>query len=138
MRFLCIDLGDKRTGLAVCDDAEIIASPIGVIEGRGDLYNKITEAVKQYQPQGLVLGLPLNMDGSEGDRAAGVRKFAAQLGEKIKLPLFFQDERLSSFSAQNRLSQTGLTHKKKKGKIDAIAAAEILKEFIASRKDKLL
>lgn len=138
MRFLCIDLGDKRTGLAVCDDAESIASPIGVIEGRGDLYNKITEAITQYQPQGLVLGLPLNMDGSEGDRAADVRKFAAQLAEKIELPLFFQDERLSSFSAQGRLSQTGLTHKKKKGKIDAIAAAEILKEFIASRKDKLL
>jgi putative Holliday junction resolvase len=135
MRFLCIDLGDKRTGLAVCDDAETIASPIGVIEGRGDLYNKIAEAVKQYQPQALVFGLPLNMDGSEGDRAAGVRKFAAQLEEKIKLPLFFQDERLSSFSAQGRLSQTGLTHKKKKEKIDAIAAAEILKEFIAGRKE---
>jgi putative Holliday junction resolvase len=135
MRFLCIDLGDKRTGLAVCDDAEIIASPIGVIEGRGDLYNKIAEAVKQYQPQGLVFGLPLNMDGSQGDKAAGVRKFAAQLSEKITLPIFFQDERLSSFSAQGRLSQTGLTHKKKKGKIDAIAAAEILKEFIAGRKE---
>ncbi|MGB8226085.1 MAG: Holliday junction resolvase RuvX [Sedimentisphaerales bacterium] len=133
MRFLCIDLGDKRTGLAVCDDAEIIASPIGVVEGRGDLYNKITEAVKQYQPQALVFGLPLNMDGSEGDRAQAVRKFAVQLAEKITLPVFFQDERLSSFTAQGRLSQTGLTHKKKKGKIDAIAAAEILKEFITAR-----
>ncbi len=63
---------------------------------------------------------------------------ASQLGEKIKLPQFFQDERLSSYSAQGRLSQTGLTHKKKKGKIDAIAAAEILKEFITSRKNKQL
>lgn len=133
MRFLCIDLGDKRTGLAVCDDAEIIASPIGVIEGRGDLYNKITEAVKQYQPQALVFGLPLNMDGSEGDMARTVRKFADQLADRIKLPVFFQDERLSSYSAKNRLSQTGLTHKKKKGKIDAIAAAEILNEFIVAR-----
>jgi putative Holliday junction resolvase len=135
MRFLCIDLGDKRTGLAVCDDNETIASPIGVIESRGDLYDKIAEAIKQYQAQALVFGLPLNMDGSEGDRAAIVRKFASQLSEKIKLPIFFQDERLSSYLAQGRLSQTGLTHKKKKNKIDAIAAAEILTEFLAARKE---
>jgi putative Holliday junction resolvase len=133
MRFLCIDLGDKRTGLAVCDGDETIASPVGVIEGGGNLYNKIIETVGQYQAQALVFGLPLNMDDSEGERAAIVRKFAARLSEKIKLPVFFQDERLSSYSAQNRLSQTGLTHKKKKNRIDAIAAAEILKEFIAAR-----
>ena len=134
MRFLCIDLGDKRTGLAVCDENETIASPIDVINEGEVLTNRIAETIEQYQPGGLVFGLPLNMDGSEGERATGVRKFAAQLGEKIKLPQFFQDERLSSFSAQGRLSQTGLTHKKKKNKIDAIAAAEILKEFIAARK----
>ncbi|MGA2914485.1 MAG: Holliday junction resolvase RuvX [Sedimentisphaerales bacterium] len=134
MRFLCIDLGDKRTGLAVCDENETIASPIDVIKEGENLDNRIIEAIEQYQPQALVFGLPLNMDGSEGDRTAMVRKFAAQLAEKIKLPQFFQDERLSSYSAQGRLYQTGLTHKKKKNKIDAIAAAEILKEFIASRK----
>ena len=133
MRFLCIDLGDKRTGLAVCDGDETIASPVGVIEGGGNLYNEITRAVEQYQAQALVFGLPLNMDGSEGNRATIVRKFAAELSEKIKMPVFFQDERLSSYSAQDRLSQTGLTHKKKKNRIDAIAAAEILKEFIAAR-----
>jgi putative Holliday junction resolvase len=133
MRFLCIDLGDKRSGLAVCDDDETIASPVGVIEGGGNLYDRIIQAVKQYQAQALVFGLPLNMDGSEGDRAAIVRKFAAQLSEKMEIPVFFQDERLSSYSAQNRLSQTGLTHKKKKKRIDAVAASEILKEFIAAR-----
>lgn len=133
MRFLCIDLGDKRTGLAVCDNNETIASPVGVIEGGGNLYNEITRAVEQYQAQALVFGLPLNMNGSEGNRATIVRKFAAELSEKINLPVFFQDERLSSYSAAKRLSQTGLTHKKKKNRIDAVAAAEILKEFIAAR-----
>jgi putative Holliday junction resolvase len=127
-------MGDKRTGLAVCDDNETIASPVGVIESGGNLYDEIIQAVEQYQAQALVFGLPLNMDGSEGDRAAIVRKFAAQLSEKIEIPVFFQDERLSSYSAQDRLSRTGLTHKKKKNRIDAIAAAEILKEFIAARK----
>jgi putative Holliday junction resolvase len=133
MRFLCIDLGDKRTGIAVCDDNETIASPVGVIEGGRNLYDQVIDAIKRYQAKALVFGLPLNMDGSEGDRAAIVRKFAAELSEKIKIPIFFQDERLSSYSAQNRLSGTGLTHKKKKNRMDAIAAAEILKEFITAR-----
>ena len=133
MRFLCIDLGDKRTGLAVCDGDETIASPVGVIEGGGNLYNKIIETVGQYQAQALVFGLPLNMDGSENERTVQTKRFAEEIKDKINLPVFFQDERLSSYSAQNRLSQTGLTHKKKKNRIDAIAAAEILKEFIAAR-----
>jgi putative Holliday junction resolvase len=129
-------VGDKRTGLAVCDDNETIASPVDVIEGRGNLYDEITQAVERYQAQALVFGLPLNMDGSEGDRAAIVRKFAKELSEKIEIPIFFQDERLSSYSAAEKLSGTGLTHKKKKDRLDAIAAAEILKEFIAARSKK--
>lgn len=134
MRFLCIDLGDKRTGLAVCDSDEIIASPIGVIEGGGNLSGQVLKTIQQYGAEAVVLGLPLNMDGSEGERAQAVRRFARELSEKIEIPIFFQDERLSSYSAQNRLSQTGLTHKKKKNRIDAIAAAEILKEFITARR----
>jgi putative Holliday junction resolvase len=135
MRFICIDLGDKRTGLAICDSQEIFASPLEVLEGGGDLTAKIFEAVKTYQAEGIVFGLPLNMDGTESDRSNQVRKFAAELAKKTTLPIFFQDERLSSFSAQQKLAQTGLTHKKKKNKLDAIAAAEILKEFLAGRKN---
>ena len=134
MRFICIDLGDKRTGLAICDSKEIIASPLEVIEGGVDLAAKIFETIEQYQAEGIVLGLPLNMDDSESDRSAIVRKFADELAKKITLPIFFQDERLSSFSAQQKLGRTGLTHKKKKNRLDAIAAAEILKEFLSSRK----
>jgi len=134
MRLICIDLGDKRTGLAICDSQEIIASPLEVIEGGGDLADKILETIKQYQAEGIVFGLPLNMDDSESDRSAKVRKFAGELAKKTALPIFFQDERLSSFSAQQKLGRTGLTHKKKKNRLDAIAAAEILKEFLSSRK----
>ncbi|MFA6187013.1 MAG: Holliday junction resolvase RuvX [Phycisphaerae bacterium] len=134
MRFICIDLGDKRTGLAICDSQEIIASPLEVIEGGGDLAAKILETIKQYQAEGIVFGLPLNMDDSESDRSAAVRKFAGELAKQTTLPIFFQDERLSSFSAQEKLGRTGLTHKKKKNRLDAIAAAEILKEFLSSRK----
>ncbi len=136
MRFLCIDLGDKRTGLAVCNSDETIASPLEVIEGAKDLIGHIITTIKQYDIEAVVLGLPLNMDGSETDRAAIVRKFVEELAGRIEIQIFFQDERLSSFSATGKLSRTGLTHKKKKNRIDAIAAAEILKEFIAARKDK--
>ncbi|MDD5134740.1 MAG: Holliday junction resolvase RuvX [Phycisphaerae bacterium] len=133
MRFLCIDLGDKRTGLAICNSEETIASPLDVIEGVKDLAGRIVRTIRQYDAEAVVLGLPLNMDDSEGDRAAIVRKFAAELAGRIELQIFFQDERLSSFSAGNKLSRTGLTHKKKKNRLDAIAAAEILKEFLAKR-----
>ncbi|OQA03375.1 MAG: putative Holliday junction resolvase [Planctomycetes bacterium ADurb.Bin401] len=134
MRFLCIDLGDKRTGLAICDGDEIMASPLAVIEGQKNLHDEIIKYANDYQAQGLVFGLALNMDGTEGERAIHTRKFAEQIKTKTNLPVFFQDERLSTFSAGNKLSQTGLTHKKKKFRIDAIAAAEILKSFIEKRK----
>ena len=134
MRFLCIDLGDKRTGLAVCDGEEILASPLAVLEGQKNLCEEIEKIIHQYQIEALVLGLPLNMDGSEGERAVKTREFAEEIKSRINLPIFFQDERLSSYSAGQKLSQTGLTHKKKKYRIDAIAAAEILKSFIEKRK----
>lgn len=134
MRFLCIDLGDKRTGLAICDDDELLASPLMVLEGQKNLQDEIVKIVQNNQAEGLVFGLPLNMDGSESERAAGARNFAEKIKSKIDLPVFFQDERLSSYSAGQKLSRTGLTHKKKKNKIDAIAAAEILNEFLAARK----
>jgi putative Holliday junction resolvase len=134
MRFLCIDLGDKRTGLAICDGDEILASPLEVLEGQKDLQNEILKIAKDNQVQGFVFGLPLNMDGTEGERAAMTRKFANAVKAKTSLPIFFQDERLSTFAAGNKLAQTGLTHKKKKSRIDAIAAAEILRNFIEKRK----
>ena len=136
MRFLCIDLGDKRTGLAICDGDEILASPLAVLEGQKKLLDEIIEIAQQNQVEGLVFGLPLNMDDSEGQRAIQTRKFADQIKEKTNLPIFFQDERLSSFTAEKQLSNTGLTHKKKKDRIDALAAAEILKTFIEERKQK--
>jgi putative Holliday junction resolvase len=134
MRFLCIDLGDKRTGLAICDGDEILASPLQVIEGQRTLHDEILKVAKENQVEGLVFGLPLNMDGSEGDRAVMARKFADGIKAKTNLPVFFQDERLSTYAAGDKLAQTGLTHKQKKNKIDAIAAAEILKNFIEKRK----
>ncbi|MFA5291765.1 MAG: Holliday junction resolvase RuvX [Phycisphaerae bacterium] len=134
MRFLCIDLGDKRTGLAICDGDEILASPLAVLEVQRNLPDEIVRIAEEQQVEALVFGLPINMDGSEGERAVHTKNFAEKIKNKTTLPMFFQDERLSSFTAGEKLSRTGLTHKKKKNRIDAIAAAEILKNFLEKRK----
>ena len=135
MRYLAIDYGLKRTGLAVCDADETLASPLVVLTGQGGLIEKIRQAVADQAVDAIVLGLPLNMDGTEGDQAKRVRDFAAELIKQIELPLFFQDERLSSFDAEKKLAALGITRKKKKKHLDAIAAAAILQAFIDAAKN---
>ncbi len=130
MRYLAIDYGLKRTGLAVCDADETLASPLVVLTGQGGLIERIGQAAVDQAVDAIVFGLPLNMDGTEGDQAKRVRDFAAQLIKQIELPLFFQDERLSSFDAEKKLAALGITRKKKKKLLDAIAAAAILQAFI--------
>jgi putative Holliday junction resolvase len=130
MRYLAIDYGDKRTGLAICDPAETIASPLTVIEGRKELLKRIAEVVETEHIDAIVLGLPLNMDDSVGPRARLVYKFAEQLKKRLDIPVYFQDERLSSFSAEQKLASIDFTRGKKKKRLDAVAAAEILQDFL--------
>ena len=134
MRYLAIDYGIKRTGLAICDPGETIASPLTVIEGQKNLPQKIGDIVKAEGVQAIVLGLPLNMDDTEGDQAKLVYKFADELKKFIDIPVHFQDERLSTFSAQEKLTHAEFTRKRKKKRLDAIAAAEILRAFIDAKK----
>ena len=105
MRYLAIDHGQKRTGLALCDRDETVVSPLAVLEGAGRaLIGKIQDVAAEYNPQAIVIGLPYNMDGTEGPRAAEVRRFAEALTAAIPLPLEFFDERLSSFEAEKKIS----------------------------------
>ncbi len=132
MRYLAIDLGDKRTGIAVGDDETGIASPVAalpVVPGPA-LVRTILRVIEEHAPDALVLGLPLNMDGSEGPRARRTRAFGTKLEAVIGRPLFYQDERLTSFAAEQRLAGSGRTHKQKKKARDALAAAEILEDFL--------
>lgn len=135
MRYLSIDLGDKRTGLATGDDTTGLVSPSGVLEvPRGDaLLNALLDTIARHEPDELVIGLPINMDDTEGDRAKLVRTFASQLESRCDLPIHFQDERLTSFAADQHMAQTGRTHKQKKQLRDALAAAEILRDFLQRR-----
>ena len=132
MRYLAVDLGDKRTGLAVGDDELNMAQPVTVLEiPIGDvLIDAIVNAIQEQGVDSIVVGLPLNMDGSPGQRVAITKAFAAQLQTATSLQLHFQDERLTSSAAEEKLSGSGKTHKQKKKMRDALAAAEILNDFL--------
>lgn len=137
MRYLAIDLGDKRTGLAVGDDETRIASPLEVvtapIERVEGLIEAVARAAAAHDAGALVIGLPLNMDGTEGPRAKAVRAFASRLGGAVALEIYFVDERLSSAQADWSMARSGLTRGQKKNRRDAMAAAVILRTFFTSR-----
>jgi len=137
-RWLALDLGDKRTGVAVGDEESRIASPVDVIElpmaegARGEaLLRAVALAAREHAADGIVVGLPLNMDdASEGPQAKKVRAFGARIEAVSGLAVRYQDERLTSAQADWRMAQSGLTHKQKKSRRDALAAAAVLEEFL--------
>jgi putative holliday junction resolvase len=130
MRYLAVDYGFQRTGLAICDPAETIASPYRVLQGKERLCEQVARIVRAESIETVVVGLPLNMDGTEGSQAKAVRSFVKELTPHIQVPVLLYDERLSSFSAQEKLADVDLTAGKKRKHLDAIAAAEILRAFL--------
>jgi len=133
MRYLAIDYGTKRTGLAICDASETIASPLAVLHGQKELLNKIADIVETENVEAIVLGLPLNMNGTEGTQTKLTLKFAEQLKSRLTIPVNLQDERLSSFGAEEKLAPAELTRGERKKRIDAVAAAEILEAFLEEK-----
>ncbi len=133
MRYLAIDYGEKRTGLAICDANETIVTPLAVIRGQKELQKKISAVIREEGVEAVVIGLPLNMDGSEGSQTKLVLKFAEQLREHLDVPVHFQDERLSSFDAEQKLAPAGLTRSEKRKRLDAVAAALILEAFLEKK-----
>jgi len=134
MRYLAVDLGDKRTGLAIGDDELRMAQPVCVLEIPigGLLVEAIVKAIEEHGTDELVLGLPLHMDGSAGQRVAITKRFAEKLVTATNTKIHFQDERLTSSAAEEHLAGSGKTHKQKKKVRDALAAAEILGDFLAN------
>jgi len=136
MRYLAIDHGEKRTGLAICDASETLVSPHSVIETGSEpqLLSRVLAVIRDERIEGVVLGLPFNMDDTEGPRARKVRHFASLLKQNITCPILFHDERLSSFEAEHLAIDLDLTRKKKKKRLDAIAAAAILNSFLEHKR----
>ena len=135
MRMIAVDLGDVRTGLAAGDDVLRIVQPLTVIVERDEdrRLEKIAGESDRHGADLVVVGLPYNMDGTEGPRAVAARAFGARLAERTGLPVEHQDERLTSFEADDSLKGSGLTRKGKKRVQDAIAAATILEDWLAGQ-----
>jgi putative Holliday junction resolvase len=135
MRYLAIDHGQKRTGLAISDSSETLVSPHSVIEtaNEEELLRRISGVLDAEEIDAVVVGLPVNMDGTEGPRVRQVRQFVLMLQQRTDKPIHLHDERLSSFEADCLVGDLELTRKKKKKRLDAIAAAAILRSFFEQK-----
>ena len=137
MRILSVDLGKARTGLAVCDEGECLASPAGVLEeyNRDKLLLRIAAEAEKHRAEMLVVGLPRNLDVSEGEAAQGARELAGSLEEKTGLPVRLWDERGTTITAHGYLNATDTRGKKRKAVVDAVAATIILEDYLQYRKN---
>lgn len=135
MRYLAVDLGQRRTGVAAGDDVVGLVQPREVLAvAMGDrLIDALERVIADVGPDVVVIGLPTNMDGSEGPAAAAARAFGAALAGRAKVPVEFQDERLTSFAAEESLKRSGRTRGEKREIRDALAAAEILRDYLRRR-----
>lgn len=132
-----VDLGHARTGLAVCDRAEMLASPLAVIAQRDPdkLAEEIARAVKAAEAGLLAVGLPRNMDGTEGDSAKFAREMGARLEALTGLRVVYVDERGTTITAHGYLNATNTRGKKRKAVVDAVAATVILEDYLRWRRN---
>jgi putative holliday junction resolvase len=135
MRYLGLDVGRARIGLALADDVLRTARAHRIVPRRGDAtdLDAIAEVAGEFEVTRAVVGLPLNMDGTEGGSARMARAFAARLESRLGIPVELHDERLSTFEASTRLREQGLSARDQKGVIDAEAAAVILQGWLDGR-----
>src|SRR3990172_8535190 len=131
MAIVALDLGKRRIGVAATDASGLAVHPLGTVERRNLKYDleAIAALVAGREVDRVIVGLPLNMDGSEGPAVRTAREFAQQLRTSLGLPVELFDERLTSFEARERLDQTSLRRSKRKPAIDQIAAMVILESW---------
>lgn len=133
-RIMGIDYGRVRIGIALTDPLKTIASPYGVYKSvsRKKDIEYFVKLIKEKEVDKIVLGLPLNMDGSEGERALKTRVFGDELEKASNVPVVYQDERLSSVEAENYLLDGDLRRDKRKNLIDKVSASIILEDYLRS------
>ncbi|MFG0257982.1 MAG: Holliday junction resolvase RuvX [Phycisphaerales bacterium JB043] len=137
MRYLAIDLGAKRTGIASGDDETGIVAPVAVLTAPvGHMLDAAIDAqIEEHRPDVVVIGLPLNMDSSESASSERVRAFGDAIAARHGCRVEYQDERLTSAQADWDMGGSGLTHEQKKSLRDALAASVILRDYLASGRD---
>lgn len=137
MRWMGLDVGQRRIGIALSDPLELFAQGYSVLERQNsptrDL-EALTEIINREKVEGIVVGLPKNLNGTEGVMAERIREFGRKLEQATGLPLVFWDERLSTVAAERVLLEADLSRKKRKQKIDQVAAVLILQNYLDYRK----
>jgi putative Holliday junction resolvase len=139
MTIAAVDLGRRRIGVAVTDAASMGAHPLGIVERRAlkkDL-EAIAAMLRDRQVSTIVVGLPLNMDGSEGPAARGARRFAASIADALGVSVEMFDERLTSFEARERLADMPARKGARKTGLDALAAVVILEGWMQAHPDRV-
>ena len=131
-KLMAVDFGDTRTGLAVSDTSRFLASGIGYVSPGGidKTAAAVADAANENRVSAIIVGLPVNMDGSEGGRAARCRKFARMVRELTGLPVAMFDERMTTMTASRYLNETNTRGKKRKGVIDTLSAQIILQNCL--------
>jgi putative Holliday junction resolvase len=139
-RLLALDLGMKRIGVAVSDELQITTRAVCVIERKSwkKVLKQIVSFLDEFDAVGLVLGLPYNTDGSESEMSREARRLARNFSLSLDVPVFLQDERVSSYAAKGFLWKSGLSEKEARKRVDGEAAAIILSDFISLRNEKLI
>lgn len=132
MSVVALDVGDKTIGVAITDELGMTAQGVGVIRRKGYKHDfpALEQALRNREIERFLVGWPLNMDGSEGERALRSRRFAQALKERVKVPVLLWDERLSTWEATQALQEDGLNRKKRREVVDMLAAQFILRSWM--------
>jgi putative Holliday junction resolvase len=134
-RILAVDYGRRRVGIALCDEMGVAVRPIPALpnKGRRELVSQIRRLVEEHEVEGLVVGLPLNMDGTAGESANQAKGFMQTLRSQLNLPLTAVDERLTTVEAVGLWKEMSPRQQKKYRSVDSLAAALILQRFLEER-----
>lgn len=129
---MALDPGTKRVGVAICDELRITTRPLGVItrESWKKLLSGVQNIVAEYDAAALVVGLPLESDGSESAMSAEARDMARKFALSLAIPVYLQDERVTSYEAKSRLWHRGVDTKQSRSLVDSEAASIILADFL--------
>lgn len=136
MRYLAVDYGTRRVGLAVCDELEFGAYPLATLLRSRSLNHDLNEIARRAQAEGvagIVVGLPLNADGSHGPSAEAASDFARRLGKHTSLPIYLHDEYGTTAAAEEEMIALDVSRKRRRAMIDQIAAVHLLESFLRSR-----
>ncbi len=137
MRVLAFDIGERRVGVATSDASGLVALPVKVLDASalrdGTTLRRLAE---DYEPERIVVGLPLSLDGTEGPQARRVRAQAERIGAELGVPVDFADERLSTQQAARSMLEAGMSERERRGRLDAVAASLFLQAWLDARREE--